>query len=114
MSQRVTKAVIPGAGVGPPFLPARKATPRGMLPVVDKPAIQYVVEECARAGLDDVLVVIGRNKSSMEHHFDPPYELQHKPGGADGKRELLDLVRDSTELATLHFVRQKDPRGLGH
>jgi len=114
MSQRVSKAVIPAAGLGTRFLPATKATPKEMLPVVDKPAIQYVVEECARAGLDDVLVVIGRNKSSMEDHFDRAYELEHKLEGDDGKRELLDRVRDSTELATLHFVRQKDPRGLGH
>jgi UTP--glucose-1-phosphate uridylyltransferase len=114
MSQRVTKAVIPAAGLGTRFLPATKATPKEMLPVVDKPAIQYVVEECARAGLDDVLVVIGRNKSSLEDHFDRAYELEHKLEGDDSKRELLDRVRDSTELATLHFVRQKDPRGLGH
>src|SRR4051794_19364380 len=114
MSAPVTKAVIPAAGLGTRFLPATKATPKEMLPVVDKPAIQYVVEECARAGLDDVLVVIGRNKSSMEDHFDRAYELEHKLEGDDGKRELLDRVRDSTELATLHFVRQKDPRGLGH
>jgi UTP--glucose-1-phosphate uridylyltransferase len=85
-----------------------------MLPVVDKPAIQYVVEECARAGLDDVLVVIGRNKSSLEDHFDRAYELEHKLEGDDKKRDLLDRVRDSTDVATLHFVRQKDPRGLGH
>jgi UTP--glucose-1-phosphate uridylyltransferase len=114
MSQRVSKAVIPAAGLGTRFLPATKATPKEMLPVVDKPAIQYVVEECARAGLDDVLVVIGRNKSSIEDHFDRAYELEHKLEGDDGKRELLDRVRDSTDVATLHFVRQKDPRGLGH
>src|SRR3954462_4501177 len=113
-SPRVRKAVIPAAGLGTRFLPATKATPKEMLPVVDKPAIQYVVEECARAGLDDVLVVIGRNKSSIEDHFDRAYELEHKLEGDDGKRELLDQVRDSTDVATLHFVRQKDPRGLGH
>src|SRR4051795_11841779 len=110
----VTKAVIPAAGLGTRFLPATKATPKEMLPVVDKPAIQYVVEECARAGLDDVLVVTGRNKSSLEDHFDRAYELEDKLEGDDGKRELLDRVRDATEAATLHFVRQKDPRGLGH
>ena len=114
MSQRVTKAVIPAAGLGTRFLPATKATPKEMLPVVDKPAMQYVVEECARAGLDDVLVVIGRNKSSIEDHFDRAYELEHKLEGDDGKRNLLDRVRDSTDVATLHFVRQKDPHGLGH
>jgi UTP--glucose-1-phosphate uridylyltransferase len=114
MSQRVTKAVIPAAGLGTRFLPATKSTPKEMLPVVDKPAIQYVVEECARAGLDDVLVVIGRNKSSLMDHFDRAYELEHKLEGDDGKRDLLDRVRDSTDVATVHFVRQKDPRGLGH
>src|SRR3954452_19644826 len=114
MSQRVTKAVIPAAGLGTRFLPATKATPKEMLPVVDKPAIQYVVEEAARAGLDDVLVVTGRNKSSLEDHFDRAYELEDKLEGDDGKRELLDRVRDSTDLANVHFVRQKDPRGLGH
>jgi UTP--glucose-1-phosphate uridylyltransferase len=114
MSQRVTKAVIPAAGLGTRFLPATKATPKEMLPVVDKPAIQYVVEECARAGLDDVLVVTGRNKSSLEDHFDRAYELEHKLEGDEGKRDLLDRVRDSTDLARVHFVRQKDPRGLGH
>jgi UTP--glucose-1-phosphate uridylyltransferase len=114
MSQRVTKAVIPAAGLGTRFLPATKATPKEMLPVVDKPAIQYVVEEAVRAGLDDVLVVTGRNKASIEDHFDRAYELEDKLEGDDGKRELLDRVRESTELADMHFVRQKDPRGLGH
>jgi UTP--glucose-1-phosphate uridylyltransferase len=114
MSDRVTKAVIPAAGLGTRFLPATKATPKEMLPVVDKPAIQYVVEEAARAGLDDVLVVTGRNKSSIEDHFDRAYELEDKLEADEGKRDLLDRVRDSTALASLHFVRQHDPRGLGH
>ncbi|HET7529776.1 MAG TPA: UTP--glucose-1-phosphate uridylyltransferase GalU [Mycobacteriales bacterium] len=114
MSQRVTKAVIPAAGLGTRFLPATKATPKEMLPVVDKPAIQYVVEECARAGLCDVLVVTGRNKSPLEDHFDRAYELEDKLEGDEGKRDLLDRVRDATDIATLHYVRQKDPRGLGH
>ena len=114
MSRRATRAVIPAAGLGTRFLPATKATPKEMLPVVDKPAIQYVVEEAVRAGIDDVLVVTGRNKGSIEDHFDRAYELEDKLEGDDGKRELLDRVRDSTDLADLHFVRQKDPRGLGH
>src|SRR4051795_6649903 len=113
-SPRVRKAVIPAAGLGTRFLPATKATPKEMLPVVDKPAIQYVVEEAARAGIGDVLVVNGRNKSSIEDHFDRAYELEDKLEGDEGKRELLDRVRDSTEMAELHFVRQKDPRGPGH
>ncbi|MBV9292435.1 MAG: UTP--glucose-1-phosphate uridylyltransferase GalU [Frankiales bacterium] len=114
MSSRVRKAVIPAAGLGTRFLPATKATPKEMLPVVDKPAIQYVVEEASRAGLDDVLVIAGRNKSSIEDHFDRAYELEDKLEGDEGKRELLDRVRDSTRLASVHFVRQQDPRGLGH
>jgi UTP--glucose-1-phosphate uridylyltransferase len=114
MSARVTKAVIPAAGLGTRFLPATKSTPKEMLPVVDKPAIQYVVEECARAGLDDILVVTGRNKSSLEDHFDRAYELEDKLERDEAKRDLLDRVRDSTDVATMHYVRQNDPRGLGH
>ena len=114
MSAKVTKAVIPAAGLGTRFLPATKSTPKEMLPVVDKPAIQYVVEECARAGLDDILVVTGRNKSSLEDHFDRAYELEDKLERDEGKRDLLDRVRDSTDVATMHYVRQNDPRGLGH
>jgi UTP--glucose-1-phosphate uridylyltransferase len=85
-----------------------------MLPVVDKPAIQYVVEEAVRAGLDDVLMVTGRNKTPLEDHFDRNYELEDKLQGDAAKQELLDRVREPTELATVHYVRQKDPRGLGH
>jgi UTP--glucose-1-phosphate uridylyltransferase len=114
MTQRVTKAVVPAAGLGTRFLPATKATPKEMLPVVDKPAIQYVVEEAVRAGLDDVLMVTGRNKAPLEDHFDRAYELEEKLEGDEGKRDLLERVRESTELATIHYVRQKDPRGLGH
>ena len=118
MTSRVRKAVIPAAGLGTRFLPATKATPKEMLPVVDKPAIQYVVEEAVRAGISDVLVVTGRNKPSLEDHFDRAFELEttldEKAAGDEGKRQLLDRVRDSTDLADLYFVRQKDPRGLGH
>src|SRR5881275_159488 len=114
MSGRVTKAVIPTAGLGTRFLPATKATPKEMLPIVDKPAIQYVVEEAVRAGLDDILMVTGRNKAPLEDHFDRHYELEEKLGADEGKRDLLDRVREATDLATIHYVRQKDPRGLGH
>jgi UTP--glucose-1-phosphate uridylyltransferase len=114
MHARVTKAVIPAAGLGTRFLPATKSVPKEMMPVVDKPAIHYVVEEAARAGIDDVLVVTGRNKGAIEDYFDRAYELEDTLERAEGKRDLLDRVRDATELATLHFVRQKDPRGLGH
>src|ERR1051326_1516601 len=96
----VTKAVIPAAGLGTRFLPATKATPKEMLPVVDKPAIQYVVEEAVAAGLHDVLMVTGRNKTPLEDHFDRNYELEDKLGDA-GKAELLERVREATDLATV-------------
>src|ERR1700689_5470286 len=102
----VTKAVWRVAGLGPRFLPATKATPKEMLPVVDKPAIQYVVEEAVRAGLDDLLLVTGRNKTPIEAHFDRHYELEDRLEGDIGKRDLLDQVRSVTELATVHYVRQ--------
>ena len=109
----VTKAVIPAAGLGTRFLPATKATPKEMLPVVDKPAIQYVVEEAAAAGLTDVLMVTGRGKRPLEDHFDRAYELEHALE-AKGDHDRLARVRESSELADVHYVRQGDPRGLGH
>ncbi|NEC66526.1 UTP--glucose-1-phosphate uridylyltransferase GalU [Streptomyces sp. SID9727] len=112
-SSRISKAVIPAAGLGTRFLPATKATPKEMLPVVDKPAIQYVVEEAVAAGLHDVLMITGRNKRPLEDHFDRNYELEGaltRKGDADRLRK----VRESTDLATMHYVRQGDPRGLGH
>src|SRR6266496_2010816 len=109
----VTKAVIPAAGLGTRFLPATKATPKEMLPVVDKPAIQYVVEEAAAAGLDDVLMITGRSKVSIENHFDRAYELEEALA-AKGDAERLAQVRESSDLATVHYVRQGDPKGLGH
>src|SRR5436305_14257021 len=109
----VTKAVIPAAGLGTRFLPATKATPKEMLPVIDKPAIQYVVEEAVAAGLDDVLMITGRNKRPVEDHFDRAYELEGALE-AKGDRQRLAAVRESSELAAVHYVRQGDPRGLGH
>jgi len=109
----VTKAVIPAAGLGTRFLPATKATPKEMLPVVDKPAIQYVVEEAVAAGLDDVLMITGRSKVSIENHFDRAYELEEALA-AKGDTERLAQVRESSDLATVHYVRQGDPKGLGH
>jgi UTP--glucose-1-phosphate uridylyltransferase len=109
----LTKAVIPAAGLGTRFLPATKATPKEMLPVVDKPAIQYVVEEAAAAGLTDVLMVTGRNKRPLEDHFDRAYELEELLS-RKGDASRLELVRESSTLATMHYVRQGDPRGLGH
>ncbi len=110
---RPTKAVIPAAGLGTRFLPATKATPKEMLPVVDKPAIQYVVEEAVRAGLTDVLMVTGRNKGSLEDHFDRNVELELALE-AKGDPDRLAKVQNATDLADIHYVRQGDPRGLGH
>lgn len=109
----VRKAVIPAAGLGTRFLPATKATPKEMLPVVDKPAIQYVVEEAVAAGLEDILFVTGRSKRPLEDHFDRNYELEQVLE-AKGDAERLQLVRESTDLARIHYVRQGDPLGLGH
>ncbi len=108
----VTKAVIPAAGLGTRFLPATKATPKEMLPVVDKPAIQYVVEEAERAGLDNVLIVTGRNKYALEDHFDHQWELEQALE-AKGDQNRLERVRESAAMK-VHFVRQGQPRGLGH
>ncbi|MFD1828543.1 UTP--glucose-1-phosphate uridylyltransferase GalU [Streptomyces desertarenae] len=110
---RITKAVIPAAGLGTRFLPATKATPKEMLPVVDKPAIQYVVEEAVAAGLPDVLMVTGRNKRPLEDHFDRNYELEEVLR-SKGDEDKLTRVQESTDLATIHYVRQGDPKGLGH
>ena len=110
---RLRKAVIPAAGLGTRFLPATKATPKEMLPVIDKPAIQYVVEEAVAAGLDDVLMITGRNKRPVEDHFDRAYELENALENK-GDDERLAAVRASSELAAVHYVRQGDPRGLGH
>jgi UTP--glucose-1-phosphate uridylyltransferase len=110
---RIRKAVIPAAGLGTRFLPATKATPKEMLPVVDKPAIQYVVEEAVAAGLSDVLMVTGRNKRALEDHFDRNYELEEALT-RNGDASRLARVRESSDLATVHYVRQGSPKGLGH
>ncbi|MDT0343121.1 UTP--glucose-1-phosphate uridylyltransferase GalU [Streptomyces litchfieldiae] len=110
---RISKAVIPVAGLGTRFLPATKATPKEMLPVVDQPAIQYVVEEATAAGLTDVLMITGRNKRPVEDHFDRNYELEDALR-RKGDSERLSRVQQSTALATIHYVRQGDPKGLGH
>ncbi len=113
MSSNVTKAVIPAAGLGTRFLPATKAMPKEMLPVVDKPAIQYVVEEAAAAGLNDVLMITGRNKNALENHFDRVAELEATLE-AKGDHAKLERVNESTDIADMHYVRQGDPKGLGH
>ena len=113
MADHKIKAVIPAAGLGTRFLPATKAMPKEMLPVVDKPAIQYVVEEAADAGIDDILVIIGRNKNAISNHFDsvPELEVKLMEKGDTGR---LERVMKSSDLADIHFVRQGEPKGLGH
>ncbi|WP_104171882.1 UTP--glucose-1-phosphate uridylyltransferase GalU [Cryobacterium sp. M23] len=113
MGTPITKAVIPAAGLGTRFLPATKAMPKEMLPVVDKPAIQYVVEEAVAAGLTDVLMVTGRNKNALENHFDRMTELEAILK-KKGDHSRLEKVNHATDLADIHYVRQGDPLGLGH
>ena len=113
MSKRLTKAVIPAAGLGTRFLPATKAMPKEMLPVVDKPAIQYVVEEAVRNDLTDVLMITGRNKNALENHFDNVPELESALEEKGDQTRLLTVTK-SADLADMHYVRQGAPRGLGH
>ncbi|MEJ5255958.1 MAG: UTP--glucose-1-phosphate uridylyltransferase GalU [Acidimicrobiales bacterium] len=113
MASRVTKAVIPAAGLGTRFLPATKAQPKEMLPVVDKPAIQYVVEEAVRAGIDDILIITGRGKRSLEDHFDRNFELEYYLEQR-GKIHDLGEIQALAEIADIHYVRQGEPLGLGH
>ena len=109
----VRKAVIPAAGLGTRFLPATKAQPKEMIPVIDKPGIQYIVEDAVRAGIEDILVVTSRGKSSIEDHFDRSLELEHHLEAA-GKLEELAEVRAIGEMVEMHFVRQREPLGFGH
>lgn len=110
---KVRKAVIPAAGLGTRFLPATKAQPKEMLPIVDKPTIQYIVEEAIASGIEDIMIVTGRGKRAIEDHFDKSYELEDilKRKGDEG---LLSLVQDISNLVNLNYVRQKEPKGLGH
>ncbi|MBR4153421.1 MAG: UTP--glucose-1-phosphate uridylyltransferase GalU [Selenomonadaceae bacterium] len=110
---KVRKAVIPAAGLGTRFLPATKSQPKEMLPIVDKPTIQYIIEEAAAAGVEDIIVVTGRNKRSIEDHFDRSIELELELERKD-KMEMLQMVKDIPEIANVHFIRQKQPLGLGH
>ncbi len=110
---KVKKAVIPAAGLGTRFLPATKAQPKEMLPIVDKPTIQYIVEEAIQSGIEDIIIVTGRGKTAIEDHFDRSYELEAALD-AKGKTELLDQVKYISNLAYIHYVRQKEVRGLGH
>jgi UTP--glucose-1-phosphate uridylyltransferase len=109
----VRKAIIPAAGLGTRFLPATKAQPKEMLPIVDKPAIQYIVEEAIESGIEDILIVTGRNKRAIEDHFDKSVELE-KMLEAKGNSKLLEIVQNVSSLADVHYIRQKEPLGLGH
>lgn len=110
---KVRKAIIPAAGLGTRFLPATKAQPKEMLPIVDKPTIQYIIEEAVKAGIQDIIIVTGRNKRSIEDHFDRSIELELELEKGN-KQEMLDMVRGISEMANIHYIRQKEPRGLGH
>ena len=110
---KLRKAVIPAAGLGTRFLPATKAQPKEMLPIVDKPTIQYIIEEAASAGVEDIIIVTGRSKRSIEDHFDRSIELELELE-KDGKSELLEMVKSISEIANIHFIRQKQTLGLGH
>ncbi len=113
MSKKISKAVIPAAGLGSRFLPATKATPKEMLPIIDKPAIQYIVEEVVAAGIEEVLIITGRNKDSIQDHFDYSPELERVLLEKE-KDEEYQKLREIADLARIFFVRQKEPRGLGH
>lgn len=110
---KVRKAVIPAAGLGTRFLPATKAQPKEMLPLLDKPAIQYVIEEAVRVGITDILIITGRGKRSIEDHFDRSIELEHFLESR-GKFDELKQVREISDMASIHYIRQRDPLGLGH
>ena len=113
MSNKIRKAIIPAAGLGTRFLPATKAQPKEMLPIVDKPTLQYIIEECVQSGIEEILIITGRNKKSIEDHFDKSVELEMELEKA-GKTEMLEMVRDISDMVNIHFIRQKEPRGLGH
>ncbi|WP_240453102.1 UTP--glucose-1-phosphate uridylyltransferase, partial [Mammaliicoccus sciuri] len=110
---KIKKAIIPAAGLGTRFLPATKAMPKEMLPILDKPTIQYIVEEASHAGIEDIIIVTGKHKRAIEDHFDIQKELETTLY-EKGKLELLDKVQYSTELANIFYVRQKEQKGLGH
>lgn len=109
----IRKAIIPAAGLGTRFLPATKAMPKEMLPIVDKPTIQYIVEEAVASGIEDILIISGRGKRAIEDHFDKSFELEETLA-ARGKLKELEEIQQISELANIHYIRQKEPKGLGH
>ena len=110
---KVRKAIIPAAGLGTRFLPATKAQPKEMLPIVDKPTIQYIVEEAIESGIEDIIIISGRGKRAIEDHFDTSYELEATLE-KNNKLEMLEMVREISNIANIHYIRQKEPKGLGH
>ncbi len=110
---KIRKAVIPAAGLGTRFLPATKAQPKEMLPIVDKPTLQYIIEEAIESGIEEILIITGRNKSSIENHFDKSVELELELE-KKGKTDLLEEVRKISDMVNIHYIRQKEPKGLGH
>ncbi|NFG42677.1 UTP--glucose-1-phosphate uridylyltransferase GalU [Clostridium botulinum] len=113
MNKRIRKAVIPAAGLGTRFLPATKAQPKEMLPIVDKPTLQYIIQEAIDSGIEEILIITGRNKKSIEDHFDRSLELEIELEKS-GKKEMLEMVKDISNMVDIHFIRQKEPKGLGH
>lgn len=110
---KVRKAIIPAAGLGTRFLPATKAQPKEMLPIVDKPTIQYIIEEAVASGIEEILVITGRNKRAIEDHFDKSVELENELEHK-GKEQLLKVVREISNMVNIYYIRQKEPKGLGH
>ena len=113
MPKKIRKAIIPAAGLGTRFLPATKAQPKEMLPIVDKPTIQYIIEEAVASGIEEILIITGRSKKCIEDHFDKSVELELELEKS-GKEEMLKMVRDISDMVDIHFIRQKEPKGLGH
>jgi UTP--glucose-1-phosphate uridylyltransferase len=110
---KIRKAIIPAAGLGTRFLPATKAMPKEMLPIVDKPTIQYIVEEAVESGIEDIIIVTGKGKRAIEDHFDSSFELEYNLR-QKGKLQMLEEVQHPSNIADIHYIRQKEPRGLGH
>ena len=113
MNKKIRKAIIPAAGLGTRFLPATKAQPKEMLPIVDKPTIQYIIEEAIASGIEEILIITGRSKKCIEDHFDRSVELELELKKS-GKKEMLKMVEDISNMADIYYIRQKEPKGLGH
>ncbi|MEG2110647.1 MAG: UTP--glucose-1-phosphate uridylyltransferase GalU [Clostridium sp.] len=113
MKKNIRKAIIPAAGLGTRFLPATKAQPKEMLPIVDKPTIQYIIEEAIASGIEEILIITGRSKKCIEDHFDRSVELELELNKS-GKEEMLEMVQDISNMADIYYIRQKEPKGLGH